>query len=148
MWGQTLVSWRFGAGIPLDVAAMGIYEEEWIMDSNASRSSEDDTTKSGGGKAESGGDKIGGQGQPPFIGYDAEYDRTIRESAKQDLIESDALQNVLFKIYRGEFDKLKPSGKKSSTGSQESEADGSAADDSEADAEGGGAEEAHGEEDR
>ena len=64
------------------------------------------------------------------------------------LIESDALQNVLFKIYRGEFDKLKPSGKKSSTGSQESEADGNAAGDSEADAEGGGAEEAHGEEDR
>ena len=83
------------------------------MDSSASRSSEDDTTKSGGGTAESGGDKVGGQGQPPFIGYDAEYDRTIRESAKQDLIESDALQNVLFKIYRGEFDKLKPSGKKS-----------------------------------
>ena len=148
MWGQTLVSWRFGAGIPLDVAAMGIYEEEWIMDSNASRSSEDDTTKSGVGKAKDDDSTVGGQGQPPFIGYDEEYDRTIRESAKQDLIESDALQNVLFKIYRGEFDKLKPSGKKSSTGSQESEADGNAADDSEADAEGGGAEEAHGEEDR
>ena len=118
------------------------------MDSSASRSSEDDTTKSGGGTAESGGDKVGGQGQPPFIGHDAEYDRTIRESAKQDLIESDALQNVLFKIYRGEFDKLKPSGKKSSTGSQESELDGNAVDDSEADAEGSGAEEAHGEEDR
>ena len=118
------------------------------MDSNASRSSEDDTTKSGGGTAKDDDSTIGGQGQPPFIGYDAEYDRTIRESAKQDLIESDALQNVLFKIYRGEFDKLKPSGKKSSTGSQESEADGNAADDSEADAEGSGAEEAHGEEDR
>ena len=108
------------------------------MDNSASCSRNDDTTKSGGGTAESGGDKVGGQGQPPFIGYDAEYDRTIRESAKQDLIESDALQNVLFKIYRGEFDKLKPSGKKSSTGPQESEAD----------AEGNGAEEAHGEEDR
>ena len=118
------------------------------MDSNASRSSEDDTTKSGGGKAKGDDSTIGGQGQPPFIGYDAEYDRTIRESAKQDLIESDALQNVLFKIYRGEFDKLKPSGEKSSTGSQESEADGNAADDSEADAEGSGAEEAYGEEDR
>lgn len=118
------------------------------MDSSASRSSEDDMTKSGGGTAKDDDSTIGGQGQPPFIGYDAEYDRTIRESAKQDLIESDALQNVLFKIYRGEFDKLKPSGKKSSTGSQESEADGNAADDSEADAEGGGAEEAHGEEDR
>lgn len=118
------------------------------MDSNASRSSEDDTTKSGGGKAKSDDSTVGGQGQPPFIGYDAEYDRTIRESAKQDLIESDALQNVLFKIYRGEFDKLKPSGKKSSTGSQESEADDNAVDDSETDAEGSGAEEAHGEEDR
>ena len=133
--------------MPLDAAAMGIYEEEWIMDSSASRSSEDDTTKSGG-TAKDDDSTIGGQGQPPFIGHDAEYDRTIRESAKQDLIESDALQNVLFKIYRGEFDKLKPSGKKSSTGSQESEADGNAADDSEADAEGSGAEEAHGEEDR
>ena len=90
---------------------MGIYEEEWIMDSSASRSSEDDTTKSGGGKAESGGDKIGGQGQPPFIGYDAEYDRTIRESAKQDLIESDALQNVLFKIYRGSSTSSSPAGR-------------------------------------
>ena len=118
------------------------------MDSSASRSSEDDTTKSGGVKAGRGGDKVVEQGQPPFIFHDAKYDRTIRESAKQDLIESDALQNVLFKIYRGEFDKLKPSGKKSSTGSQESEADGNAADDSEADAEGSGAEEAHGEEDR
>lgn len=118
------------------------------MDSSASRSSEDDTTKSGGGTAKDDDSTIGGQGQPPFIGHDAEYDRTIRESAKQDLIESDALQNVLFKIYTGEFDKLKPSGKKSSTGSQESEADGNAADDSEADAEGSGAEEAHGEEDR
>ena len=80
------------------------------MDSSASRSSEDDTTKSDGGTAKDDDSTIGGQGQPPFIGYDAEYDRTIRESAKQDLIESDALQNVLFKIYRGEFDKLKPSG--------------------------------------
>lgn len=118
------------------------------MDNSASRSSEDDTTKSDGGTAKDDDSTIGGQGQPPFIGYDAEYDRTIRESAKQDLIESDALQNVLFKIYRGEFDKLKPSGKKSSTGPQESEADDNVADDSEADAEGSGAEEAHGEEDR
>ena len=118
------------------------------MDSSASRSSEDDTTKSGGGTAKDDDSTVGGQGQPPFIGCDAEHDRTIRESAKQDLIESDALQNVLFKIYRGEFDKLKPSGKKSSTGSQESEADDNAVDDSEADAEGSGAEEAHGEEDR
>lgn len=118
------------------------------MDSSASRSSEDDMTKSGVGKAKDDDSTVGGQGQPPFIGYDAEYDRAIRESAKQDLIESDALQNVLFKIYRGEFDKLKPSGKKSSTGPQESEADGNAADDSEADAEGSGAEEVHGEEDR
>ena len=133
--------------MPLDAPTMGIYEEEWIMDSSASRSSEDDTTKSGG-TAKDDDSTIGGQGQPPFIGHDAEYDRTIRESAKQDLIESDALQNVLFKIYRGEFDKLKPSGKKSSTGSQESEADDNAVDDSEADAEGSGAEEAHGEEDR
>lgn len=118
------------------------------MDSNASRSSEDDTTKSGGGKAKSDDSKASRQRQPFFIGYNEEFDRKLRESAKQDLIESDALQNVLFKIYRGEFDKLKPSGKKSSTGSQESEADGNAADDSEADAEGSGAEEAHGEEDR
>ena len=119
---------------------MGIYEEEWIMDSSASRSSEDDTTKSGGGKAESGGDKIGGQGQPSFIGYDAEYDRTIRESAKQDLIESDALQNVLFKIYRGEFDKLKPNKKSSSAGTQGSEAN-----DKETDVERNNAEETCGE---
>lgn len=118
------------------------------MGNSASRSSEDDMTKSGGGKAKDDDSTVDGQGQPPFIGYDAEYDRTIRESAKQDLIESDALQNVLFKIYRGEFDKLKPSGKKSSTGPQESEADDNAADDSEADAEGSGAEEANGEEDR
>ena len=130
--------WRFGAGMPLDAVAMGIRggNGSWTA-----AQAEDDMTKSGG-------DKVGGQGQPPFIGHDAEYDRTIRESAKQDLIESDALQNVLFKIYRGEFDKLKPSGKKSSTGSQESELDGNAVDDSEADAEGSGAEEAHGEEDR
>ena len=92
------------------------------MDSSASRSSEDDTTKSGGGKAKDDDSTVGGQGQPPFIGYDAEYDRTIRESAKQDLIESDALQNVLFKIYRGEFDKLKPNKKSSSAGTQGSEA--------------------------
>lgn len=118
------------------------------MDNSASRSSEDDTTKSSGGPVKDDDSTIGGQGQPSFIGYDAEYDRTIRESAKQDLIESDALQNVLFKIYRGEFDKLKPSGKKSSTGPQESEADDNVADDSEADAEGGGVEEARRKEDR
>ena len=118
------------------------------MGNSASRSRNDDKAKSDGGTAKDDDSTVGGQGQPSFIGYDAEYDRTIRESAKQDLIESDALQNVLFKIYRGEFDKLKPSGKKSSTGPQESEADDNAVDDSEADAEGSGAEEAHGEEDR
>ena len=127
---------------------MGLFEEGLSKDSRASLSSEDNTTKSDGGTAKDDDCTIGGQGQPPFIGYDAEYDRTLRESAKQDLIESDALQNVLFKIYRGEFDKLKPSGKKSSTGPQESEADDNAVDDSEADAKGSGAEEAHGEEDR
>ena len=66
-------------------------------------------------------DKAGRQEQPPFIGHDEEFDREIRESAKQDLIESDALQSVLLKIYRGEFDKLKPSGKKSSAEAEESE---------------------------
>ena len=126
----------------------GDTRREWIMGNSASRSRNDDKAKSDGGTAKDDDSTVGGQGQPSFIGYDAEYDRTIRESAKQDLIESDALQNVLFKIYRGEFDKLKPSGKKSSTGSQESELDGNAVDDSEADAEGSGAEEAHGEEDR
>lgn len=81
------------------------------MGNSASRSRNDDKAKSDGGTAKDDDSTVGGQGQPPFIGYDAEYDRTIRESAKQDLIESDALQNVLFKIYRGSSTSSSPAGR-------------------------------------
>ena len=43
-----------------------------------------------------------------FIGYNEEFDSKLRESAKRDLIESSLLQDTLMKIYRGEFDKLRP----------------------------------------
>ena len=49
----------------------------------------------------------GGRG-PVFIGYNEEFDSKLRESAKRDLIESSLLQDTLMKIYRGEFDKLRP----------------------------------------
>ena len=81
------------------------------MGNSASRSRNDDKAKSDGGTAKDDDSTVGGQGQPSFIGYDAEYDRTIRESAKQDLIESDALQNVLFKIYRGSSTSSSPAGR-------------------------------------
>ena len=45
---------------------------------------------------------------PVFIGYNEEFDSKLRESAKRDLIESSLLQDTLMKIYRGEFDKLRP----------------------------------------
>lgn len=45
---------------------------------------------------------------PVFIGYNEEFDGKLRESAKRDLIESSLLQDTLMKIYRGEFDKLRP----------------------------------------
>lgn len=45
---------------------------------------------------------------PIFIGYNEEFDSKLRESAKRDLIESSLLQDTLMKIYRGEFDKLRP----------------------------------------
>ena len=45
---------------------------------------------------------------PVFIGYNEEFDSKLRESAKRDLIESRLLQDTLMKIYRGEFDKLRP----------------------------------------
>jgi len=110
------------------------------MDSSASRSSEDDTTKSGGGKAKSDDSKASRQRQPFFIGYNEEFDRKLRETAKQYLIESDVLQDTLLKIYRGEFDKLKPNKKSSSAGTQGSEAN-----DKETDVERNNAEETCGE---
>ena len=45
---------------------------------------------------------------PVFIGYNEEFDSKLRESAKRDLIERSLLQDTLMKIYRGEFDKLRP----------------------------------------
>ena len=45
---------------------------------------------------------------PVFIGNNEEFDSKLRESAKRDLIESSLLQDTLMKIYRGEFDKLRP----------------------------------------
>lgn len=45
---------------------------------------------------------------PVFVGYNEEFDSKLRESAKRDLIESSLLQDTLMKIYRGEFDKLRP----------------------------------------
>lgn len=60
---------------------------------------------------------------PVFIGYNEEFDSKLRESAKRDLIESSLLQDTLMKIYRGEFDKLRPKDQpRRETGREESDA--------------------------